>query len=535
MLTAQQPYPVQLADAYMKRNPDSIRVSETKAARWGYDQGILLKALERVWVTTGDARYFNYIKKEADLYVKADGRITGYVYDHFNVDNIPSGRLLLMLYQVSLPQKEKYKEAADLLWTQVNNQFSSQDGGYPGGGTLPFSAEYSRIFDRPEYLDRIFEQIDQIEKIHKTRGHFKDPAVGGYAMALVDVLDYVPADHPKREHLISYLQRLAPEIVHYQERRSGLWDAPESDISCMWVYTLAKAAGRGYIPAKYLENARKGYNGIRKAIRGKESTLSVAYTGTLILAGLEMEAADERQVLKPGTVALDYYFNREFRKDLNGNTEQFHYTWEDRMHSGFWIWGQVFQDLGARTIAIKEAPSAENLKDAQAYIIVDPDTPKETAEPNYIGAEHIKTIREWVENGGTLVLLANDTSNCEIPRFNELAGAFGIRFTHKNINYIPGGKDFELAAVNIEPGNEIFKNTRKVYAKEIVTLEVSEPARALVKKGEDIVMAVSAVGKGRVFVIGDPWLYNEYVDGRIIGPEYQNMQALRDLSHWILK
>lgn len=48
-------------------------------------------------------------------------------------------------------------------------------------------------------------------------------------------------------------------------------------------------------------------------------------------------------------------------------------------------------------------------------------------------------------------------------------------------------------------------------------------------------MAVSAVGKGRVFVIGDPWLYNEYVDGRIIGPEYQNMQALRDLSHWILK
>lgn len=535
LLIAQQPYSVQLADAFMKQNPDSIRVSETKAARWGYDQGMLLKALERVWVKTGDARYFNYLKKELDLYVKEDGSIATYVYNYFNVDNIPSGRLLLMLYQQSLPQKEKYKRAADLLWTQVGNQFANQDVGYPGSSTMPFAAEYSRIFDRPEYLEEIFLQIDQVEKINKTSGHFKDPAVGSYAMALVDVLDYVPADHPKRDQLISYLQRMAPAIIHHQSRRTGLWDAPQSDISCMWVYTLAKAAGRGYIPAKYLENARKGYNGIRKAVKGEESTLSVAYTGTLILASLEMEAAVERQELHPGTVALDYYFNREFRKDLNGNTEQFHYTWEDRMHSGFWIWGQVFNDLGARTIAIQEPPSARNLKDAKAYIIVDPDTPKETAAPNYIGEEHIKTIREWVQNGGTLVLLANDTSNCEIPRFNELAGAFGIRFTNKNINFIPGGKDYELAAVNIEPGNEIFRNTRKIYVKEIVTLEVSEPARALVKKGEDIVIAVSAFGKGRVFVIGDPWLYNEYVDGRIIGPEFQNMQALRDLTHWILK
>lgn len=519
----------------MKRYPDSIRVSGTQSARWGYGQGIILVALERVWVKTGDARYFNYIKKETDHYVKENGSIATYVYDYFNVDNIPPGRLLLMLYQQSLPGKEKYKKAADLLWTQLESQPGNETDSYSGSVTAPFAAEYSRIFNRPEYFEGILRQFDQIEKINKTPGHFKDPAVGGYAMALVDMLDHFPEDHLQRARLISYVQRLAPAISRYQDRRSGLWDEAQSDISCMWVYTLAKAAKMGYVPVKYLENARKGYNSVRKAITGQESALSLEYTGTFILAGLEMEAAEERQGLKPGTVALDYHFNREFRKDLNGNTEQFHYTWEDRMHSGFWIWGQVFHDLGATTLALREAPTADNLKDVRAYIIVDPDTPKETAEPNYIGEEHIKTITEWVQNGGTLVLLANDTSNCEILRFNELAKAFGIRFTDKNINFIPGGKDYELAGVYIEPGNEVFKNTRKVYAKEIVTLEVSPPARALVKKGEDVVMAVSDFGKGRVFVIGDPWLYNEYVDGRIIGPEFQNMQALRDLTHWILK
>lgn len=615
---AQDPYSVQMADSFMKAHPDSIRVSETKPARWDYEQGLILKALEKVWVKTGDARYFRYIKKELDLYVKEDGSITTYKYDDFNIDNIPPGRLLLMLYQQSLPQKEKYKKAADLLWKQLENQPKTREGGYwhkkryPYQMWLdglfmgePFAAEYSRIFDRPEHFEDIFRQFELIEKYavdpktglirhaydesreqawaDKKTGvspHFWGRAVGWYAMALVDVLDYFPEDHPKRKELISYVQRLAPVITRYQDKASGLWyqilDLPkrkgnyrEASVSCMFVYSLAKAARMGYIPEKYLENARKGYDGILKEFIEKEKDGTISLNGTVsvgglggnpyrdgsfayylsepirkndlkgigpfIFASLEIEAAAERRNLKPKTVALDYHFNREFRKDLNGNTEQFHYTWEDRMHSGFWIWGQVFNDLGAKTTALREAPTAGNLKNAQAYIIVDPDTPKETAEPNFIGAEHIKIIKEWVQNGGTLVLLANDTSNCEIPRFNELAKAFGIGFTDKNINFIPGGKDYELAAVYIEPGNEIFRNTRKLYAKEIVALEVSPPAKALVKKGEDIVIATSDYGKGRVFVIGDPWLYNEYVDGRIIGPEFQNMQALRDLTHWILK
>jgi mannose-6-phosphate isomerase-like protein (cupin superfamily) len=48
-------------------------------------------------------------------------------------------------------------------------------------------------------------------------------------------------------------------------------------------------------------------------------------------------------------------------------------------------------------------------------------------------------------------------------------------------------------------------------------------------------MAVSKFGKGTVFALGDPWLYNEYVDGRKLPADFQNFAAANDLSVWLLK
>jgi unsaturated rhamnogalacturonyl hydrolase len=38
-----------------------------------------------------------------------------------------------------------------------------------------------------------------------------------------------------------------------------------------------------------------------------------------------------------------------------------------------------------------------------------------------------------------------------------------------------------------------------------------------------------------VFAVGDPWLYNEYVDGRKLPAEYPNYNAATDLVKWLLK
>ncbi|MBO0931232.1 hypothetical protein [Fibrella aquatilis] len=44
----------------------------------------------------------------------------------------------------------------------------------------------------------------------------------------------------------------------------------------------------------------------------------------------------------------------------------------------------------------------------------------------------------------------------------------------------------------------------------------------------------ATLGKGRVFALGAPWLYNEYVDGRRIPAQYENVKAGGELARWLL-
>jgi unsaturated rhamnogalacturonyl hydrolase len=64
---------------------------------------------------------------------------------------------------------------------------------------------------------------------------------------------------------------------------------------------------------------------------------------------------------------------------------------------------------------------------------------------------------------------------------------------------------------------------------------VKSPATALLKKDGDIIFATAKYGKGSVFAAGDPWLYNEYTDGRKISAEFQNFSAANELVQWLLK
>lgn len=614
---AQKPYSVQMAESFMTWHKDSIAVKPNRPAAWDYEQGLMLKALEKVWYRTGDSKYFEYIRKDIDRYVQKDGSIRTYPYNEFNLDNVPTGRALLMLAQQTQPDKEKYIKAANLLWKQIENQPKTKEGGYwhkqryPNQMWLdglfmcePFAAEYSKLFNKPEHFDDIAKQFALIEKYavdeqtglvyhgydeskeqkwaDKKTGlspHFWSRAIGWYAMALVDVLDYFPEHNPEKANLIKYLQRLAPALVKYQDAKTGLWyqmtsqgnrkgNYFEASGSCMFVYALAKGVRQGYLDAKYLTAAKKGYAGILKELVEKEKDGSISLNktvsvgglggnpyrdgsyeyylsepirkndlkgvGPFIFASVEMEIANENVLGKGKVVAVDGYFNNEFRKDLNGNQENFHYTWEDRMHSGFWVWGSIINELGARTTTIKAAPTAENLKDVNVYIIVDPDTKKETAKPNFVQADDIKNISNWVKNGGVLVMMANDTSNCEHKNFNLLAKEFGIQFLPKNINMVQGTQ-WEQGRLDIPANNPVFKNTQAVYIKELAPLALSGTAKAILSDKGEVIIAVAKVGKGTVFAVGDPWLYNEYTDGRRIPIVYQNFSAAKDLATWLLQ
>ncbi|MBO9612341.1 MAG: glycoside hydrolase family 88 protein [Dyadobacter sp.] len=607
-----------MADSFIANHKDSILVGKNTATKWDYEQGLMLKAIEKVWYRTGEGKYFEYIRKDIDQYVRPDGSIRTYRADEFNIDNIPPGRVLLTLYQQSLPDKEKYKKAADLLWKQLEEQPRTKEGGYwhkkryPNQMWLdglfmgePFAAEYSLIFHHPEHFNDIVKQFALIEKYavdektglvyhaydesreqpwaDKKTGRspsFWARAIGWYAIALVDVLDYLPAQHPGRPQLIGYLQRLAPVLAKYQDPESGAWyqvidqgkragNYLEASASCMFVYALAKGARLGYIPEKFAANAQKGYQGILRNFVEKEAngTLSLHKTvsvgglggtpyrdgsyeyylsepirkndlkgiGPFIFASIEMEIAAENAIGKGKTIGLDYYFNHENRKDLTGAQEQFHYTWEDRMHSGFWLWGNTFRELGAKTISLPTAPTAASLNNVDIYIVVDPDTKKETSEPHFIDDKAITEIEKWVKSGGVLVLMANDTANCEIPHFNKLAARFGMQFTNKNRNMVQGTQ-FEQGKLMIPAeAKAVFPHTEKIYIKELSPLSITPPAKSLLTDQGDVIFGISRYGKGTVFAVGDPWLYNEYVDGRRIDTSFENFEAGKDLAGWLLK
>ncbi|MFL9484004.1 hypothetical protein ACI6Q2_14590 [Chitinophagaceae bacterium LWZ2-11] len=237
---------------------------------------------------------------------------------------------------------------------------------------------------------------------------------------------------------------------------------------------------------------------------------------------------------KAQTVTLDYYFNNEYKKNATtGQLERFHYTWEDKASSGYSIWGDIFKMNGATLKSLEVAPTKENLKGTSVYIIVDPDTKKETADPHYIQAEDIKNIAAWVKSGGVLVLLANDSANCELEHLNHLSETFGIHFNNDLRNTVVGNQ-FEMASFKVRDEDPIFKTAKKIYMKEISTLRVEAPAVPEFVDRNDIIIAVAKYGRGTVFAVGDPWFYNEYCNGRLpMG--YDNDKAADDLAKWLLK
>lgn len=235
-------------------------------------------------------------------------------------------------------------------------------------------------------------------------------------------------------------------------------------------------------------------------------------------------------LLMAQTVTLDYYFNHE----VNKTGKRFHYMWEDTEPSGFSIFGQSFKNAGGTLSSLDSAPTATNLRGSSVYIIVDPDTKKESPNPNYITEKDVVAIEQWVKNGGVLLMLANDSANVELPHFNTLAAKFGMHFNDDLQNHVIDDKHFADGAINTA-GNPMFPTAKRVFLKDVCSISTNGSAKPALKNAAGAtIIATAKVGKGTVIAIGDPWLYNEYTNGRLPA-EYQNDKAANDIAAWLLK
>jgi len=609
------PYSQQMAQTAMNIWKDSFALPGDNTAKWRYDQGVILKGFEGIWNKTGDPAYFNYIQKSMDFYVGNDGTIKGYKPTEYNIDHVNNGKLLLLLYRVT--GKEKYWKAATSLRDQLRTHPRTSQGGfwhkniYPSQMWLdglymgePFYAEYAFLAHEDTAFNDIIKQFILMERNSRdyktgllyhgwdeskkqkwanketgTSPNFWGRAMGWYAMALVDVLDYIPADHPQRRELIAILNRLSTAVLKVQDKKNGLWyqvsdkgsqkgNYVEASASSMFVYALAKGVRKGYLSSTVSKQVKKAYDGIIKEfietdpngqlnLKGTVQVSGLGGTpyrdgsfeyyisepvianepkgiGAFLLAANEMEMLPTQSVGKGKTVLVDNYFNSETKKDITGQMSSWHYTWSDYSNGGFSSIGKIFEQHGAKTATLSEAPTAHNLSNASLYIIVDPDTDKESLKPNYMQPQHAEEIYNWVKAGGVLAIFLNDSINAEFKYFNQLPQKFGMTFNQDARNLVKNDQ-YEQGALTFPPNHSIFKATKKIFVKDLSTLNVGKPAKVVLTKGGDHIIAVAKVGKGTVFAIGDPWLYNEYLDGRKLPLEYENFKAANDLVKWLLK
>lgn len=309
---------VRFANAVMARWPDPINIT-TGAAAWEYNRGIVLRGIEQVYRHTSDPLYLAYIQKYADQFVSANGVVN--IPAAHSFDNIQPSVLLPFLFQ----QKglAKYHTAADQIRARYDTIPRNGAGGFWHKSTYPYQMWLDSIYMGEPFLmrygatfgtcgtfcnDTVVEQVlliaahvrattgllyhawDETTALEGTgiKAPWADPttgrssvvwgrAMGWYAMALVDMLPDLPADHPGRSEMLSILSGIAAALQTTQDPVSGLWfqvidqgslgdNWIETSGSGMFIYALKVAVNRGYINASYLAVANNGWVGLQKKV-----------------------------------------------------------------------------------------------------------------------------------------------------------------------------------------------------------------------------------------------------------------------------
>ena len=585
------------------------------ACTWGYEDGFRLDGMAAMWHNTADPAIFNFIKAAVDPCIAADGSIVGYKAETHTLDNIEMGRAVLFLYRVT--SQPKYALAAKFLHDQLALQPRTPSGGYwhkqiyPNQMWLdgaymaePFRAEYAVTFQSPADFDDIAKQLllmdqhmrdpdsgllrhgwdesKQMSWADKTTGLSPEVwgrAMGWYAMALVDTLDWFPPSsdqsHPQRAALIAALNRTMAAVIEVQDAKTGLWwqvmthgSEPgnffEASASCMLPYALARGVRMGYLPQADEENAKRAWEGIQKQFiaANPDGTLVLQNTvkvgglggtpfragdynyyihepvvdqdkkgvGAFLLAGSEMEQSATQSLGQHKTALIDAWFNSQTRKNAFGQTEPFHYKWDDDSASGYSLFGRAFQSYGVSLATLPAAPTAAALAHANIYLIASPDIPIKNPNPHTMDKPSGDAIEAWVRSGGVLLLFSNDRDNTEFTGFNTLSDRFGIHFNPVLSHHVVG-EDHASGEVVIPANTGIFGAGFSAFMKDTCSITVRGPAKAVVTDHGDIMIAISHLGKGVVLAVTDPWVYNEYADGRKMR-QYDGFEAAQDLAAW---
>ncbi len=298
-----------MADAVMQRYDTLGHYNMRGRIRWSYDVAFLAMAIDRLG--TIDPAYSSYMKEYMDYFIGEDGSIRTYRKGSYNIDNINPGKNLITLYKRT--GEEKYRIAVETFVDQMKHHPRTHSDGFWHKQIYPwqmwldgiymgsaFLAQYAAEFDQPEWFDTVAHQILLIHRKtldpetgllyhawdESREQKWSDPetgqspnfwsrSIGWYVMALVDVLDYLPEEHPKRDSIIGVLDLTCEALLRVRDPESGAWyqvldqggregNYLEGSGTAMYIFAFARGAKKGYLDAKYLEIASEAFDDMVK-------------------------------------------------------------------------------------------------------------------------------------------------------------------------------------------------------------------------------------------------------------------------------
>ncbi|MET0355724.1 MAG: glycoside hydrolase family 88 protein [Cellvibrio sp.] len=286
-----------------------------RPAKFEYDVvGMQIHALQEIDAIQPDERYQNALTKITGSYIQNDGSIATFEPDLFSIDLTKPGQMVILLAQRT--KEEKYRKAADYLRERLKVHPRTSEGAFWHRATypnqlwldgvymgIPFLVQYAAAYETGKVQHESFKEA--VHEFVIARNQLRNPetglyyhawdeskkaewadkqtgrasqywsrGMGWYAMALVDVLDYIPATETDlRKTLTDIINEFAADILRYQDPATATWwqitDRPndlgnyrESSSTAMFAYFLLKSVNNGYLPKSYGDAALKTYRGL---------------------------------------------------------------------------------------------------------------------------------------------------------------------------------------------------------------------------------------------------------------------------------
>jgi unsaturated rhamnogalacturonyl hydrolase len=301
---------LRIANSVLSRS-DSLIYYVDRNPKWAYDVAFLGMAVDRLGNI--DQKYSKYMETWVNYFVKPDGSVTDYRMKEYNLDRIFPGRNVITVYKRN-PQL-KYKIALDNFIEQLKTQPKTNSGGYWHKNIYPwqmwldgifmastYMAQYAKEFNAPQWFDVATTQTKMIyeKTVDPNSGllmhawdesrsqKWCDPvtgqshypwsrAMGWYILAIEDILEYLPENHPDRASLIAILQKTCDALVKVRDPKTGIWfqvlnqggregNYLEGSGSAMYAYAFARGAHKGYLEKKYLDISNSAFDGILKEL-----------------------------------------------------------------------------------------------------------------------------------------------------------------------------------------------------------------------------------------------------------------------------